>query len=65
MYVGEGGSLLAMTPPMASQNGVVASLLVVFMAGAIMPLEIQFARTRLLAIENSFGWQFLPDGFVH
>ncbi|MEK7919792.1 beta-eliminating lyase-related protein, partial [Burkholderia contaminans] len=33
-------------------------------AAAIKPLDNHFARTRLLALENTIGGQVLPEGYV-
>ncbi|MCB1518443.1 MAG: low-specificity L-threonine aldolase [Hyphomicrobiaceae bacterium] len=65
-YVNEAGgaAVLGSIQPQPLPNEVDGTISLSAIAGAIKPDDIHFARTRLLALENTIGGKVLPSGYV-
>ncbi|RQZ68651.1 low-specificity L-threonine aldolase [Burkholderia sp. Bp9004] len=63
-YEGGGAAVLGSIQPQPIENAPDGTLPLAKIAAAIKPLDNHFARTRLLALENTIGGQVLPDGYV-
>ena len=64
-YEGGGAAVLGSIQPQPIENAPDGTLPLAKIAAAIKPLDNHFARTRLLALENTIGGQVLPEGYVH
>jgi threonine aldolase len=62
-YEGGGAAVLGSIQPQPLPNGPDGSIALADIASAIKPDDSHFARTRLLALENTFGGQLLPLGY--
>ncbi|MDE1179717.1 low-specificity L-threonine aldolase [Paraburkholderia sp.] len=63
-YEGGGAAVLGSIQPQPLENAADGSLPLEKIAAAIKPLDDHFARTRLLALENTIGGKVLPAGYV-
>ncbi|CAB3753968.1 threonine aldolase [Burkholderia sp. MSh2] len=63
-YEGGGAAVLGSIQPQPIENAPDGSLPVAKIAAAIKPIDNHFARTRLLALENTIGGQVLPESYV-
>lgn len=63
-WEGGGASVLGSIQPQPIPNQLDGSLALQDIADAIKPLDPHFAVTRLLALENTFGGQVLPQAYV-
>lgn len=63
-YEGGGAAVLGSIQPQPLDNAPDGSLPLERIAAAIKPLDNHFARTRLLALENTIGGKLLPAGYV-
>ena len=63
-FEGGGAAVLGSIQPQPLPNQPDGSLLLSDIAHAIKPDDMHFARTRLLALENTFGGQVLPPAYV-
>ncbi|MDN7693536.1 low-specificity L-threonine aldolase [Burkholderia cenocepacia] len=63
-YEGGGAAVLGSIQPQPIENAPDGTLPLAKIAAAIKPLDNHFARTRLLALENTIGGQVLPEGYV-
>jgi threonine aldolase len=63
-YEGGGAAVLGSIQPQPIENAADGSLPLDKLAAAIKPLDDHFARTRLLALENTIGGKVLPAGYV-
>jgi len=63
-YEGGGAAVLGSIQPQPLENAPDGSLPLDKIAAAIKPIDNHFARTRLLALENTIGGKVLPAGYV-
>jgi threonine aldolase len=63
-YEGGGAAVLGSIQPQPIENAADGSLPIEKIEGAIKPLDDHFARTRLLALENTIGGKVLLAGYV-
>jgi threonine aldolase len=63
-YEGGGAAVLGSIQPQPIENAADGSLPLGKIAAAIKPIDDHFARTRLLALENTIGGKVLPPGYV-
>lgn len=63
-YEGGGAAVLGSIQPQPLENAPDGSIPLEKIAAAIKPLDDHFARTRLLALENTIGGQVLPAAYV-
>ena len=63
-YEGGGAAVLGSIQPQPLDNAADGSLPLERIAAAIKPLDDHFARTRLLALENTIGGKVLPAAYV-
>jgi threonine aldolase len=63
-YEGGGAAVLGSIQPQPIENAADGSLPLDKIAAAIKPIDDHFARTRLLALENTIGGKVLPAGYV-
>ncbi|WUR11687.1 low-specificity L-threonine aldolase [[Empedobacter] haloabium] len=63
-YEGGGAAVLGSIQPQPIANGPDGSLALADIAAQIKPRDIHFARTRLLALENTIGGRVLPREYV-
>ncbi|GAA1284195.1 L-allo-threonine aldolase [Planotetraspora silvatica] len=61
---GGGAAVLGSIQPQPIENAADGSLPLDEIAAAIKPIDDHFARTRLLALENTIGGKVLPSGYV-
>jgi threonine aldolase len=64
-YEGGGGAVLGSIQPQPIENAPDGSLPLEKIAAAIKPVDIHFARSRLLALENTIGGKVLPSEYVN
>ncbi|WP_353980013.1 low-specificity L-threonine aldolase [Salinicola endophyticus] len=64
-YEGGGAAVLGSIQPQPIDNAADGSLPLEKIAAAIKPVDPHFARTRLLALENTFHGQVLDADYVH
>jgi threonine aldolase len=62
-YEGGGAAVLGSIQPQPIENGADGTLPLAKIAGAIKADDAHFARTRLLALENTIGGKVLPLGY--
>lgn len=63
-YEGGGAAVLGSIQPQPLSNQADGSLAISDIEAAIKPDDVHFARTRLLALENTIGGKVLPSGYV-
>jgi threonine aldolase len=63
-YEGGGAAVLGSIQPQPIDNAPNGTLPLDKIAAAIKPIDNHFARTRLLALENTIGGRVLPEGYV-
>ncbi|KVE35502.1 low-specificity L-threonine aldolase [Burkholderia sp. TSV86] len=63
-YEGGGAAVLGSIQPQPIENAADGTLPLDKIAAAIKPLDDHFARTRVLALENTIGGKVLPAGYV-
>ena len=63
-YEGGGAAVLGSIQPQPIENAADGSLPLEKIAAAIKPIDDHFARTRLLALENTIGGKVLPAAYV-
>jgi threonine aldolase len=63
-YEGGGAAVLGSIQPQPIENAPDGTLPLDKIAAAIKPIDNHFARTRLLALENTTGGRVLPHGYV-
>jgi len=63
-YEGGGAAVLASIQPQPLDNAADGSIPLERIAAAIKPIDDHFARTRLLALENTIGGKVLPAAYV-
>ncbi|QQJ99463.1 low-specificity L-threonine aldolase [Burkholderia ambifaria] len=63
-YEGGGAAVLGSIQPQPIENAPDGTLPLAKIAAAIKPIDNHFARTRLLALENTIGGLVLPGGYV-
>lgn len=63
-YEGGGAAVLGSIQPQPIENAADGSLPLDKIAAAIKPIDNHFARTKLLALENTIGGKVLPEGYV-
>ena len=63
-YEGGGAAVLGSIQPQPIENAPDGSLPLAKIDAAIKPIDDHFARTRLLALENTIGGKVLPAGYV-
>ncbi|MCX7175206.1 MAG: low-specificity L-threonine aldolase [Proteobacteria bacterium] len=63
-YEGGGAAVLGSIQPQPLENAADGSIPLDKIAAAIKPIDDHFARTRLLALENTIGGKVLPAGYV-
>ncbi len=63
-YEGGGGAVLGSIQPQPLENAADGSIPLEKIAAAIKPDDPHFARTRLLALENTIGGKVLPQDYV-
>jgi threonine aldolase len=63
-YEGGGAAVLGSIQPQPLENAPDGTLPIGKIAAAIKPIDNHFARTRLLALENTIGGKVLPAGYV-
>jgi threonine aldolase len=63
-YEGGGAAVLGSIQPQPIDNAPDGSLPLAKIESAIKPIDDHFARTRLLALENTIGGKVLPAGYV-
>lgn len=63
-YEGGGAAVLGSVQPQPIENAADGTLPLEKIAAAIKPLDSHFARTRLLALENTIGGKVLPADYV-
>jgi threonine aldolase len=63
-YEGGGAAVLGSIQPQPLENAADGSIPLEKIAAAIKPIDNHFARTRLLALENTIGGKVLPAGYV-
>ena len=64
-YEQGGAAVLGSIQPQPLQNDPDGSIPLPLIAAAIKPCDIHFARTRLLALENTIGGRVLPPEYQH
>ncbi|NDP42430.1 MAG: low-specificity L-threonine aldolase [Aromatoleum sp.] len=62
-YEAGGAAVLGSVQPQPLDNAVDGTLPVAAIEAAIKPDDAHFARTRLIALENTIGGKVLPDGY--
>jgi threonine aldolase len=63
-YEGGGAAVLGSIQPQPLPNQADGSILLADIEAAIKPDDAHFARSRLLALENTWGGQVLPAGYI-
>jgi len=63
-YEGGGAAVLGSIQPQPLENAPDGTLPLAKIAAAIKPIDNHFARTRLLALENTIGGKVLPESYV-
>jgi threonine aldolase len=63
-YEAGGGAALGSVQPQPLDNAADGTLPVASIEGAIKPDDSHFARTRLIALEDTLGGKVLPEGYV-
>ncbi|KAF1029638.1 MAG: Low specificity L-threonine aldolase [Burkholderia plantarii] len=63
-YEGGGAAVLGSIQPQPIENAADGTLPLEKLAAAIKPIDNHFARTRLLALENTIGGKVLPAAYV-
>lgn len=63
-YEAGGAAVLGSVQPQPLEQGADGTLALDAIAAAIKPDDLHFARTRLLALENTWGGRVLPAGYV-
>src|SRR5207248_4863101 len=63
-YEAGGGAVLGSVQPQAIANQPDGTLAISDIEQAIKPDDAHFARTRLIALENTIGGKVLPEGYV-
>jgi threonine aldolase len=63
-YEGGGAAVLGSIQPQPIENAPDGTLPLDKIAAAIKPIDNHFARSRLLALENTIGGRVLPEGYV-
>ena len=63
-YEAGGGAVLGSVQPQAITNRPDGTLAIADIERAIKPNDAHFARTRLIALENTIGGKVLPEGYV-
>ena len=63
-YEGGGAAVLGSIQPQPLENAADGSLPLDKIAAAVKPIDNHFARTRLLALENTIGGRVLPASYV-
>ena len=63
-YEGGGAAVLGSIQPQPLTNQSDGSIALAEIEAAIKPDDIHFARTRLIALENTIGGKVLPPGYV-
>jgi threonine aldolase len=63
-YEGGGAAVLGSIQPQPIENAADGSLPLAKISAAIKPIDNHFARTRLLALENTIGGKVLPAAYV-
>jgi threonine aldolase len=63
-YEGGGAAVLGSIQPQPLENAADGSIPLEKIAAAIKPIDNHFARTRLLALENTIGGKVLPAAYV-
>ncbi|KVM76760.1 low-specificity L-threonine aldolase [Burkholderia stagnalis] len=63
-YEGGGAAVLGSIQPQPIENALDGSLPIDKIVAAIKPIDNHFARTRLLALENTIGGRVLPTGYA-
>src|SRR3989442_2635674 len=63
-YEGGGAAVLGSIQPQPLTNQPDGSIALAEIEAAIKPDDIHFARTRLIALENTIGGKVLPPGYV-
>lgn len=64
-YEGGGGAVLGSIQPQPIANQPDGSLMLTDIAAAIKPVDLHFARTRLLTLENTIGGKMLDLPYLH
>jgi threonine aldolase len=59
-----GGAVLGSVQPQPLENAADGTIPVAAIEAAIKPDDAHFAKTRLIALENTIGGKVLPDGYV-
>lgn len=62
-YEGGGAAVLGSIQPQPLENEPDGAIAIARIAGAIKPHDVHFARTRLLALENTIGGRVLPPAY--
>jgi len=63
-YEGGGGAALGSVQPQPLDNAADGTIPVALIEAAIKPEDSHFARTRLIALEDTLGGKVLPEGYV-
>jgi threonine aldolase len=63
-YEGGGAAVFGSVQPQPIENAPDGSLPLAKIAAAVKPIDPHFARTRLLALENTIGGKVLPESYV-
>ncbi len=63
-YEGGGAAVLGSIQPQPIENAADGSLPLAKVRKAVKPINPHFARTRLLALENTIGGRVLPDSYI-
>jgi threonine aldolase len=63
-YEGGGAAVLGSIQPQPLENEPDGSIAIEKIAGAIKPDDVHFARTRMLALENTIGGRVLPRAYL-
>ena len=63
-FEGGGAAVLGSIQPQPLENAPDGGIPIAKLASAIKPIDAHFARTRLLALENTFNGQVLPAAYV-
>ncbi len=63
-YEGGGGAALGSVQPQPLDNAADGTIPVAAIEAAIKPEDSHFARTRLIALEDTLGGKVLPEGYV-
>lgn len=64
-YEGGGAAVLGSIQPQPIENASDGSLPLEKISAAIKADDVHFARTRLLALENTIGGKVLPEAYIH